>query len=125
MEIRMLCGSYGYRNGQGGIEIKDAGSGTFTVNDNEGERLVGMGYAVDMSMLPEKGSRAAEAGLVGIIELESLVSMNKKQLEQMARDMGVPVSGSKEELAERIYHAMDEGGRGKGMQGIKEEEPVD
>lgn len=123
MKIRMLCGSYGYRNEQGGVEVKDVRSGPFAVDSKEGEKLIRMGYATDASMPSGWGRRDGEGGIGDFMELESLVSMNKRQLEQIAKDMGVSASGGKEEIAARIYNMMEE--KAKKMTGIEEEDPVD
>lgn len=105
MRIRMLCGNYGYRNKEGVMKVKDSKSASFEVDEQTGKRLVGMGYAIKADPFPAGETEENEDGM----NLESLCLMTRKQLEQIAKDMGLSVSGNKEELAARIYDATEEG----------------
>ncbi len=113
MRIRMVCGTYGYRNGDGTMETKDARSGPFEVDEGEGKRLVRMGYAVQTGSVPERGQQeeAESHGGTGDTvdrDMESLADLSKKELECMARDMGLSTNGTKEQLVERITGACGE-----------------
>lgn len=112
MRIRMICGSYGYRS-NGVMESKDARSGSFEVDGEEGLRLVEMGYAVQEESLgdgelsgdgtgPGSGDTQEGTEKTGIHTAGQLMDMNKRELEKLAKDMGIASYGTKEELVKRI-----------------------
>lgn len=114
MKIKMLCGTYGYRNMDGVMEAKDASSPPFEVGEEDGVRLVGMGYAKPVregSLLPTQGGMGGEAPLEGGGDIDSppdrerLELMVKRDLEKLAKEMGLPYSGTREEIITRIYNA--------------------
>jgi len=95
------------------METKDARSGPFEVDEGEGKRLVRMGYAVQTGSVPERGQQeeAESHGGTGDTvdrDMESLADLSKKELECMARDMGLSTNGTKEQLVERITGACGE-----------------
>lgn len=118
MKIRMLCGTYGYRNRDGVMEAKDASSPPFEVGEEDGARLVRMGYAepaggrtpgAQGSDAASREQDGADVTLEGGGEAGSppdrgrLEQMVKRDLEKMAKEMGLPYSGTREEIITRIY----------------------
>lgn len=105
IKIRMVCGTYGYREPNGVMEAKNNKSAPFEVEEKEGERLIRMGYAVKVrdGAMPEEacGGGEPENGETGSIA-EELGEMTKKDLEKVAKDMGIPANGTKNELIQRI-----------------------
>lgn len=124
MEIKMLCGTYGHRNADGVMEAKDASSPPFEVGEEDGARLVGMGYAEhaggyipavqgNTTAAQEQGGEDAPLeqgrGAGSPPDRGRLELMVKKDLEKLAKGMGLPYSGTREEIITRIYDSEMEG----------------
>ncbi len=118
MKIKMLYGTYGYRKPDGVMEAKDASSPPFEVREEDGERLVGMGYAEPAGKGMQPGEEAItpytaggwegtpmEGGIDSPPDRERLELMVKRDLEKLAKEMGLPYSGTREEIITRIYNA--------------------
>lgn len=114
MKIKITRGIYGKKEGERIVE-KTPHDPPFDIEEQEGERLVGLGVAAEMirrepvqdieeGMDPEQeedentGIGEGEAH----ISKEQLVGMKINDLRRLAGEMGIERSGSKEELAERI-----------------------
>lgn len=116
IRIQMVCGTYGLRGGNGVMEEKSSKSGPFEVEQQEGERLIRKGYAErtgESQRLEEEygNGQPEDGGARGFVE--ELEKMEKKDLERIAKDMGLPVKGTKNELVQRILGA-EESRRGDG-----------
>ena len=89
--IKITVGTYGYRRkNDGPIEAIDKNSVPIDVVDEEAERLVGLGvaeYAGDTT---------------GNLDDGQLADLSMKELQKLAKDMGLKANGSKEELIARI-----------------------
>ncbi len=127
MLVRMVCGAYGLRNEDGGMEVKDAQSAPFGLDEAEGERLVRMGYAVRAD---GTGGLVRAETMKACLDPEELKDMSKKELEKLAKDMGLISYGTKEELIARIASAEierdgsdDDGKRTDGAPDLKPAEP--
>lgn len=102
MKVRMISGTYGYRNKNGHLETKDAKSAPFELEEEEAVRLINMGRAVEIlstETAPQPGMMKAH------LEPTQFEDMDKKELVKLAKEMGLPSSGSKEELIARITAA--------------------
>lgn len=119
IKIKILCGTYGYRRSDGVMEAKNNKSEPFEVEEKEGERLIRMGYAEkarnNAPQEEECGGGEPESGEIGSIA-EELGGMNKKDLEKVAKDMGLPANGTKDELIQRIME--EEESRRRNADGI-------
>ncbi len=107
MRIKMTGGTYGYRNHEGIIEIKNERSAAFEVSEKEGRRLIDTGYAVPADCQSSRGVPVSEdmpesGEETDVYTVEQLMDMSKRDLEKLAKDMGIASYGTKEELAERI-----------------------
>lgn len=91
--IRIVSGSYGYmKNGVPPVELIDKDSEPIEVVDTEAERLVNLGVAV----------YANEELVTGHLDKEALADYSMKELQKLAKDMGLKANGSKDELIARI-----------------------
>lgn len=111
MKIRMICGTYGYRGRNGIMEVKNKKSTPFEVEEEEGKRLIQMEYAVEVSsgaveQDEEEETEHEESG--GL--MEELENMSKKELEKVAKDMGLSTAGTKQDLIQRIFQSETGGG---------------
>lgn len=102
MLVKMICGTYGYRDGKGILIPKDKEAGEFEVTEAEAERLIDSGRAVKVEN--ELDCRLENQG--GLPDpcsaTEQFEKMGIKEIRQIAKDMGIPNTGSKEELVKRI-----------------------
>lgn len=118
MKIKMLCGTYGHRNRDGVMETKDASSPPFEAGEENGARLIGMGYAEPAGKGIQPGEETSppmqwggggetpmEEDMGNPPDRERLELMVKRDLEKLAKEMGLPYSGTREEIITRIYNA--------------------
>ena len=97
--IKIIRGTYGYRKeGTRLVEPIDKNSDPITVSDQEAERLVSLGVA---KVLDD----ASTETFIGHVDAGQFESYSYKQLQELAKNMGLKASGSKEELIERITAA--------------------
>lgn len=101
MLVKITCGTYGYRNSHGVLTPKDSNSEPFELESKEAERLIAAGAAREVKVRIKSESEMIR----GHLDPEQLRDINKKELEQLAKDMGIPSSGNKEELIIRIVQA--------------------
>ncbi len=98
--IRMICGVYGGKDG-----LKRAGSGPFCLSEKEEARLVRRGVAVyvnvedalNMCGLPQLDDMPGADDAIDInnnrFTEESLMKLTRENMEKLAADMGIDVSG--------------------------------
>lgn len=127
MLVKIVCGTYGYRDENGILCPKNSGSEPFELEEREADRLIRAGMAQKMWDEPEEKTReenADEQEAEGI-DREQLNGMDKKELVQMAEEMGLKSTGTKENLIERIMEAVDmeSGEAGDEMPELKPAEP--
>lgn len=93
-KVRIILGAYGYRADKNSpvITSVDKDYGPITVSDEEAERIIGLGVAEEVK--EEKK-----------IEEKESQEPSMKELQQIAKSMGLRANGSKEELMERIEEA--------------------
>ncbi len=105
-EIVIRRGVYGFRAENGRVQPVRRGEKT-AVSDEEAERLVTLGVAVyaeqsESKRTPEPSELPSKAGPTPAVEsapddaeVTRLERMSKADLERMARDLGVDISGAK------------------------------
>lgn len=115
MKIKITRGIYGKKEGERIVE-KNSGDPPFEIEEEEGERLIGLRVAVEMiSRESESETRIysdedSEDDAVTDtgekhISRDQLLEMGINGLRKLAGDMGLAKNGSKIELAERIATA--------------------
>ncbi len=107
MLIKIICGTYGYSDEVGTILPKNVKSAPFEVGGKEADRLIRLGVAAkavatSQQVRPGEDADDTGAGESDSQEEDSLTKLNKPALVKMAKDMGLPSDGGKEELIERI-----------------------
>lgn len=91
--IKIVLGTYGYmKNGVPPVESIDKDSEPIEVADTEAERLVNLGVA----------AYASEKLIAGHLDAGQFADCSMKELQKLAKDMGLKANGSKEELIARI-----------------------
>lgn len=100
MLVKIVCGTYGYRDKSGVLMPKDIKSEPFELDNREAARLIDAGVAVEMEETVSEETETEDC-----IDMEQLKNMDKKELVQLAKDMGIQSYGNKEELIERIISA--------------------
>lgn len=110
MLIKMLCGTYG-ANENGIIVAKTNKSAPFYVEEKRGRELIASGYAKEVNgMLPAEDDRHSDAGEdhgkenVG----DDLDNYSAKDLQKLAKEMGLSAGGSKKEIIDRIRKSREE-----------------
>lgn len=111
-KIKIVVGTYGYRkNDTSAVELIDKNSDPIEVSDAEAKRLIGLGIATSVetktaALAPEpKGTEepAPDVPMVtGHLDAESLKEYSYKELQSLAKDLGLSTKGKTEELIERI-----------------------
>lgn len=114
MKIQITRGIYGFKQ-NGNVVEKTKESDPFEVDDKEGERLLDLCVAREVSTTNEASHPVdGEAGLffdeeeddvfgrMGKIHKGSLTGMKKEDLFQFAEALGVKKTGTKEELVKRL-----------------------
>ena len=100
MKINIIRGAYGYRkDSQSSVTLIDKHSGAIDVSDKEAARLIKL-----------KVAKKAEEETASDVKIENpdagqFADCSYKDLQKLAKDMGLNASGSKEELIERITAA--------------------
>lgn len=107
MLIKIICGAYGYRDEAGILLPKNVKSAPFEVDDKEANRLIRLGVAAkavatSQQVQPKEDADDTGDGESNGQEEDSLTKLNKPVLVKMAKDMGLPSDGGKEELIDRI-----------------------
>lgn len=121
MLVKIVCGTYGYRDKSGVLTPKDIKSEPFELDNREAARLIDAGVAVEMEEAVSKETEKTE----NCLDLEELKNMDKKELVQMAKDMGIQSYGNKEELIERIISAQKEEQEEEAGDGLPELKPAE
>lgn len=120
--VRIVKGIYGYKNTDGVIEPKTCKDEPFSLTEEQEERLVSKGVAEYVEVAPvqpqedaNKNEKKAEGPgqemIKGHLEREQLMGMGYNDLKKLAKEMGIPATGSKDELVGKIaeeeieYHA--------------------
>lgn len=100
MAIKIVKGIYGYRNSQGIIQPKTPKDEPFSLTKEQEERLVEKGVAVYVNQ--EDGREKEQEEEQGNLDAEDLESMSYNELKRLAKNIGIPADGKKEELIKRI-----------------------
>lgn len=107
MKIRMVAGMFGSEE-NGRIVVKTSEDCPFEVDQKTGERLIRMEVAVEVKEYPEEkkeddpDEESGEHLQIGRLDEEQLREMKVEDLRNLADEMGLKKSGSKEELIDRI-----------------------
>jgi len=111
-EIVIQKGVYGFRTDRGRVQPVPRGA-TAIVSDEEAVRLVNLGVAAYTDQTSVHPSPSTDSGQAAPNETEvsRLERMSKADLERMAADLGVDISGAKNnrERAQLIVAADDDG----------------
>jgi len=115
-EIVIVGGVYGFRNEAGRVQPISKG-GTAYISDDEAARLVGLGIAAyteegsetETETETEKHNEGGSDENPNEAEISKLERMTKADLEQMAKDMGVDVSGAKNKRKMAVIIAAADG----------------
>lgn len=99
MLIKMLCGTYGAVENDT-VVAKDKQSAPFEVDDKNGQRLVSMGYAVEVRP-GEKKDETAEPEVVKPLEEYSYQELKKK-----VKELGLSTNGTAAVLLDRIRESI-------------------
>lgn len=105
MIIKILSGTYGYRDEAGTILPKSAKSAPFKVDDKEANRLIRLGIAVEAVATSQQKPILEDDEDKNDHQDDSektVEKMNKPELVKLAKEMGLESSGGKEELIGRI-----------------------
>lgn len=99
MKVKITRGYYGYHNGKAS-ELKDINSPAFEVNEEEAERIIGLGIAKAVSVT---NSNAPDGDMItGRLTEEQLRTLPYSKLKQLCKELGVSAVGKQEELIARI-----------------------
>lgn len=92
--VRIIKGIYGYKNKDGVIEPKTCKDEPFSLTEEQEARLVSKGVAeyVEVAPVQQKGH----------LDREQLMSWAYNDIKKLAKEMGVPATGTKEEIVDRI-----------------------
>ena len=108
MKIQMVAGMFGNEE-NGRIVAKTSEDLPFEVDQKTGERLIRMNAAVEvkehMDEVEAENNPVGETGehfQMGRLDAEQLREMKVEDLRNLADEMGLKKSGSKEELIDRI-----------------------
>ncbi len=94
--IKIVVGTYGYRkDSTSPIEAINKNSEPIEVEDAEAERLVGLGVAKYVD-------NTSESVIKGHLDVGQFDNWSIKELQKLAKDMGLKANGSKAELIARI-----------------------
>lgn len=107
MLIKIICGTYGYRDEAETVLPKNASSEPFEVGDKEANRLIRLGVAekavaTSQQVQPKEDADDTGDGESNGQDNDSLTKLNKPALVKLAKDMGLLSDGSKEALIDRI-----------------------
>lgn len=130
--IRIIKGIYGYKNKDNVIEPKTCTDEPFSLTKEQEARLVSKGVAeyVEVAPVQPQDERKSEETKMpkGNLDKEKLMEWGYNELKRLAKEMGIPAIGTKEELVDKIvaekvaYTAEDEEGADDGEG--KEEPPA-
>lgn len=117
MLIKLLCGTYGAKEGDI-IISKTSESAPFEVEEKRGRQLIAMGYAREIKSsghLDEEDAASEDTADGGeetdrkeaadTSEGKDLEDCSIQELRKMAKEKGLPTSGNKAQLIERIVTA--------------------
>lgn len=97
--IRIIKGIYGYKNTNGAIEPKTCKDEPFCLTDEQEERLVSKGVAEYVEVAPVQPQKEM---LKGHLDREQITKCGYNDIKKLAKEMGIPAKGSKDELVEKI-----------------------
>lgn len=97
-KVIIKVGGYGFRpDKKSAVRLITEKDGPISVSDDEAARLVNLGVAVYAN--EEAGT---ENLITGHLDAEQFADWSMKDLQKLAKDMGLKANGSKEELIARI-----------------------
>lgn len=113
MLVKIINGNYGHYD-NGIVSLKTPDSKPFELEDSKAKRIIGLGVAVKVDssdeepageLTEESADETAddeEVSIKGHLDAEQLTEYSKEELKNLAKDLGVSTSGSKEQLIDRI-----------------------
>lgn len=111
MWVKIVSGTYGYRNKNGILTPKDRTSLPFELDEEEAVRLLALGVAEAWTQTENATENGAVDDAPAEIPLsEQIRDWSKKELVKLAEDMGLASYGTKDELIERITNKIEEEG---------------
>ena len=100
MMIQIISGGYGHRKKNSTyIQLMDKNSKPFEVDDDEAKRLIALGIAKSIEVIPD------QEPVIEKLEPQHIEEMGYNELRQLAKDLDLNASGTKQELIERIVGA--------------------
>lgn len=107
-KIKITVGTYGYRkDNTSPVVLIDKKSAPIEVKDSEAERVVNLGIAEYVGNV-ECGDEKCEDEGAGQSQESELEECSLRDLQKIAKEMGLKANGSREELIEKIKEAAEE-----------------
>lgn len=98
-KVIIKVGGYGYRpDKKAAVKLITEKDGPISVSDEEAERLL----ALKVAVLADEPEAEEPEMAIGHLDAESLQDYTVPQLKDLAKDLGLKTTGTKEELIERI-----------------------
>ena len=113
IDVRVIKGTYGYRNANGVVKPKNAKSGIFSLDDAEAERLVALGVAETVATAPIAPSAEPQGDSleedVNEYKPDYSVATPVAELRKIAKTAGIsfPVGMTKEEMVRKLDEIFD------------------
>lgn len=105
MLIKMICGTYGLSE-EGVVTAKTNRSDPFEVEEKRAMQLIASGYAIQVDAIGTRAEPVAEQSedqyVETVPEEELLKNYSAQELKRKAKDLGLSIAGTKEQLINRI-----------------------
>lgn len=98
MKVKITRGYYGYRKNGKASELKDVNSPAFELDEQEAERIIGLGIAKAVSVSANEN----ENMLTGHLTEDQLRTLPYSKLKQLCKELGVSAVGKQDELIARL-----------------------
>ncbi|RDY28651.1 hypothetical protein [Lachnotalea glycerini] len=111
--IQIIKGTYGYKEANGTVTPKTSKDGPFSLTEEQEARLIKRKVAVAVEQKEEKveannddivddAAQQNEITTTGNLDREQLESMSYNDVKKLASDLGVPATGKKDEIIEKL-----------------------